>query len=66
MLLFHGEADRLVPCAMSGVLQENCASAVRRYTYPNAGHGLSYLVDRERYTAAVIGFVERCRAAEKN
>ena len=66
VLLLHGEADRLVPCEMSAVLEENCASTVVRHTFPGAGHGLSYLVDRERYTAAVIGFVERCRAAEKN
>jgi len=66
VLLFHGEADRLVPCAMSGVLQENCASAVRRYTYPNAGHGLSYLVDREGYTAAVVDFLAQCGERESS
>ena len=66
VLLLHGEDDRLVPCAMSAELEKACCGPVERLTFPEAGHGLSYLVDRERYTAAVIGFVERCRAAEKN
>ena len=61
VLLFHGEADRLVPCAMSGVLQENCASTVVRHTFPGAGHGLSYLADRERYINAVTDFLQQVR-----
>ncbi len=57
VLLLHGEDDRLVPCEMSAELEENCASAVKRYTFPGAGHGLSYLVDEKRYVAAVEDFL---------
>ena len=59
VLLLHGESDKLVPCEMSGLLAEACAAPVERYTFPGAGHGLSYLVDRERYTAAVTAFLAR-------
>ncbi len=61
VLLLHGEADRLVPCEMSAVLEENCASTVVRHTFPGAGHGLSYLADRERYINAVTDFLQQVR-----
>ena len=67
VLLLHGEADRLVPCEMSAVLEAACTAPVRRYTFPDAGHGLSYLVDRERYTKAVTDFLAFAREEkEKN
>ena len=61
VLLLHGEADRLVPCEMSEILETNCASTVKRYTFPDAGHGLSYLVDQERYVKAVTDFLQQVR-----
>lgn len=67
VLLLHGEADRLVPCEMSAVLEAACAAPVRRYTFPDAGHGLSFLADRERYTKAVVDFLAFAREEkEKN
>ena len=64
VLLLHGEDDRLVPCEMSALLEAACVTTVERYTFPGAGHGLSYLVDRPRYTEAVTKFLSRA-AAEK-
>ena len=61
VLLLHGEEDKLVPCAMSAELEQSCASPVKRYTFPGAGHGLSYLVDTARYTAAVEDFLGTAR-----
>ena len=61
VLVLHGEADRLVPCEMSEILETNCAATVKRYTFPDAGHGLSYLVDRERYEKAVTDFLQQVR-----
>lgn len=61
VLLLHGEDDRLVPCPMSAELEQNCASPVKRCTFPGAGHGLSYLVDTARYTAAVEDFLHTAR-----
>ena len=46
---------------MSAELEENCASMVRRYTFPEADHGLSYLVDAERYVKAVADFLYQVR-----
>ena len=61
VLLLHGEDDRLVPCQMSAELEKNCACTVKRYTFPHAGHGLSYLVDEARYVAAVKDFLHMAR-----
>ena len=61
VLLLHGEDDRLVPCQMSAELEKNCACAVKRYTFPRAGHGLSYLVDEARYVTAVKDFLYLAR-----
>ena len=65
VLLLHGEADRLVPCEMSAVLEAACAAPVQRYTFPEAGHGLSCLLDRERYTKAVTDFLEFAQAEKE-
>ena len=66
VLLLHGEADRLVPCEMSAVLEANCASTAVRHTFPAAGHGLSYLVDRERYMQAVTDFLRLAQKEREN
>lgn len=65
VLLLHGEADRLVPCEMSAALEAACAAPVKRCTFPGAGHGLSFLVDRERYTKAVTDFLAFARAEKE-
>ena len=49
VIFYHGEADDFVPCDMSRRNFEACASRKRLVTIPGAGHGLSYLVDPERY-----------------
>lgn len=60
VLIFHGEDDRMVPCDMSREIAENCASFVRRETFPGAGHGLSYILDKARYARATEEFFEFC------
>ena len=58
ILILHGEDDRFVLCAMS----EEIAAAsplAERHTFPGAGHGLSYMTDRERYLTLVRDMVER-------
>ena len=49
VLFFHGETDNYVPCEMSRINYEACNSRKKLITIPNAGHGLSYPVARERY-----------------
>lgn len=60
ILLLHGEDDRFVPCDMSREICEACTGSVTRVTFPDAGHGLSYIVDTKGYEQAVSQFTEKC------
>lgn len=53
VLLLHGEADTFVPCYMSRMCHEACASEVELLTVPGAGHGMSYCLDAAAYEEAV-------------
>ena len=57
VLIIHGEADRYVPCAMSGEAEQANPQLVTRHTFPEAAHGISYLVDTPRYHDIVKAFV---------
>lgn len=57
ILLIHGLADHFVPCQMSEELAAHCTSLMQFHTFPNAGHGLSYLVDPQRYEKVVYDFL---------
>lgn len=56
IIFFHGEADGFVPCAMSERLYDVCNAPKRIITVKGAEHGLSYLVDKERYLKEVADF----------
>lgn len=56
VIFFHGESDDYVPCHMSRVNYEACASRKHLVTVPGAGHGLSYPVAPDRYVAEVKTF----------
>lgn len=56
ILIIHGEADSYVPHEMSDIVKNN-PQMVTRYTFPEADHGISYLVDTERYQQIVTEFV---------
>lgn len=56
ILLIHGDDDRFVPCRMSREIYENCADHAQLHIFPNAGHGLSYITDHERYEKICIDF----------
>ena len=56
ILIIHGEADGLVPCEMSQRIAEANPEKIRRYTFPGADHGLSYITDKVRYTRLVEQF----------
>lgn len=60
VLLIHGEDDRFVPCEMSRKLYTACASKATLVTVPEAGHGISYILDTEKYERAVETFVGEC------
>lgn len=57
VILFHGEQDDFVPCAMSRAMYGACSSQKKRLvTVPGAGHGLSYPVAPKEYLQALIEF----------
>ena len=58
MLILHGEDDRFVPCAMSAEIAA-ASPLAERHTFPGAGHGLSYMADRERYMKRVKDMLRR-------
>ena len=53
VFFIHGEADDFVPCEMSITNSDACAAPHKLFTVPGAGHGLSYLVDRDGYHRAI-------------
>lgn len=57
ILLLHGEDDRFVPCDMSRKIATACASHCELHTFPDAGHGLCYTMDADRYESAVVHFM---------
>lgn len=58
ILLFHGDDDRFVPCHMSEEIAAACASPITFERFPNAGHGLCYMVDPKRYEETMIRFIQ--------
>ena len=56
VIFFHGEDDDFVPCDMSREMYAACTSPKKLVTIPNAGHGLVYLVDNQKYFQSVIEF----------
>ncbi len=59
VLFIHGEDDRFVPHEMTLRNYAACQSEKTLLTVPKAGHGLSYLMDRDAYRKAVKTFVEK-------
>ena len=60
LLLIHGRADDFVPCWMT----EKCAAAAVNcekdvVLVEEAGHGLSFLVDRDRVYASLVKFLDK-------
>ena len=56
VIFFHGEADAYVPCHMSRINYDACASRKQLVTIVDAGHGLSYPVAPETYLQALRDF----------
>ncbi len=59
ILLIHGEDDRFVPCEMGRRIAAANPDRVELHTFPHAGHGLSFLVDRPRYERIARAFLAR-------
>ena len=65
ILLIRGEDDRFVPCEMSKEIAA-ASPLVERHTFPGAGHGLSYMTDRERYLTLVDDILRRTAEGQTN
>ena len=59
VLLIHGSHDKFVPVTMTYDNYLACNSEKELLIVPGAGHGRSYLVDKERYEKAVFEFWKR-------
>ena len=58
ILIIHGEAHGFVPAVMSEEVYKACPDRVQRVTFPGADHGISFLVDENRYRRIVTEFVK--------
>lgn len=58
ILIIHGEDDRFVPCEMSELISEANKEMVKRITFKNAGHALSFIEDYNRYKEEVLKFIK--------
>ena len=59
VLLIHGEDDDFVPPEMSAEILSYNPILMQRYTFPGASHGISFVIDPERYKKLVLDFAER-------
>lgn len=63
LLIIHGEDDHFVPCQMSRELAQAAGGRAALATFPDAGHGLSYIEDQSRYEKLVSDFLNSVHAA---
>lgn len=56
VLFIHGSHDKFVPVEMTYENYLTCNSQKELLIVPGAGHGRSYLVDREKYEKSVLDF----------
>ena len=59
IIFFHGEADEFIPYIMSEELYNECSSKKELFIVPNADHGISYLIEPERYVDYVKSFFSK-------
>jgi len=57
ILIIHGEQDGFVPCEMSKKLHNAASHNVQLVTFPEADHGLSYIVNKQNYENIVNTFL---------
>lgn len=60
VLLIHGTDDDFVPCHMTQDSFSACTGPKELLLVEGAGHGVSFLVDHERYSDTVEKFINDC------
>ena len=58
ILIVHGKDDHFVPCWMSEQGYAACTGPKHLLLVDGAGHGVSFIVDTERYTALIMDFLK--------
>ena len=56
LLMIHGKADDFVPCKMTEEGFNACVGKKSICLVENAGHGLGYVVDKDKVTNALLNF----------
>ena len=59
IIFIHGNNDELVPCEMSRILYEACNSRKKLVVIENAGHGVCYIVEKEKYIKELYDFINK-------
>ena len=59
ILIIHGDDDRYVPCEMGNRIYDACKSEKEIVIIHGAPHAASYVVDKNAYTEAALGFIEK-------
>ena len=61
IIILHGTADTVVPYEMATEIFESCSSRDKFiYSFDGADHGMSFMVDPEKYTKATNDFIGLC------
>ena len=60
ILILHVESDRFVPCDMSRKIKAANPKMVTLKTFKDAAHGISYIMEPERYGKITAEFFEKC------
>lgn len=59
ILYIHGDADTFVPTEMTEELYENTKSHAELKTFPGAGHGEAFVIDKDAYVKKMDAFLEK-------
>ena len=59
ILLVHGDDDRFVPVEMSKKIYDARSNLIELHIFEGAGHGMSYMVDENRYKELSRNFVNK-------
>ena len=59
IVMAHGSADDFVPCEMSKESFAACAAPKQLLLAEGAGHGLSFLVEREKYVKLIEAMLDQ-------
>jgi len=59
ILMIHGTDDDFVPCEMTKQAYQTCRDPKELLLVEGAGHGVSFLVDHDHYSALIQTFLEK-------